>query len=122
MYESFRDMPVWREAMEIAAEVFRLTDGLPKKEDYGVTSQIRRSALSISGNIAEGFGRHHSKDKMNFYYIARGSATETQSHLEYCRRVGYIPETSVATLDVRLSQLIHDINKIIQSLNFSAST
>lgn len=113
-------MPVWQEAMEIASEIFRLTESLPKKEDYGVTSQIRRAGLSISGNIAEAFGRQHTKEKMNFYFIARGSATETQSHIEYCRRVGYFPESAAAELDARLAQLIHDLNKIIHTLNPSA--
>jgi len=75
-------MPVWQKAMSIAEAVFRITDDLPRKEDYGFTSQIRRSALSISANIAEAYGRKHTSDKVNFYYIARGSLTETQSHLD----------------------------------------
>jgi four helix bundle protein len=53
MYKSFKDMPVWQQAMEIAENVQKLTQGLPRSEDYGFTSQIRRSALSISANIAE---------------------------------------------------------------------
>lgn len=94
MYKSFKDMPIWKEAMRIAEEIFKLTENLPKKEDYGFTSQIRRSALSISVNIAEAFGRHHKADKMNFYYIARSSITETQIHQEYGKRVKYINELS----------------------------
>ena len=86
-YESFKNMPVWQTAMDIAVKTFRLTEKLPRKEDYGLTSQIRRSALSISGNIAEAFGRKHTKNKVNFYYFARGSITETQSHVEYARKV-----------------------------------
>ncbi len=69
-YNSFEDMPVWKKAMELAVKIQRLTDKLPRKEDFGLTSQIRDSALSISGNIAEGFGRKHTKDKVNFYYNA----------------------------------------------------
>ena len=56
--------------MDIAEQVFNLTDKLPKKEDYGFTSQVRRSALSISANIAEAYGRNHTLDKINFYYFA----------------------------------------------------
>lgn len=88
-YESFEEMPIWQRAMDLADKVFRLTERLPKKEDYGFTSQIRRSALSISANIAEGFGRKHTKDKQNFYYDARGSLCETKSHLIYGQRTGY---------------------------------
>ena len=62
-------MPVWQDAMQIATKIFKLTEILPKKEDYGFTSQIRRSALSISANIAEAFGRNHTADKINFYYF-----------------------------------------------------
>ena len=65
-YNSFEDMPVWQMAMELAVKIFKLTETLPRKEDYGLTSQIRRAALSIPGNIDEGFGRKHTKDKLNF--------------------------------------------------------
>jgi four helix bundle protein len=58
-------MPVWQKAMELAENIHQLTEKLPKKEDYGLTSQLRRSALSVPGNIAEGFGRNHTKDKLN---------------------------------------------------------
>jgi len=76
-----------------------LTQHLPKKGDYGLTSQLRRSALSISGNIAEGFGRKHIKDKLQFYYASRGSLTETKSHLIYGRRVGYFSDASYEKLN-----------------------
>lgn len=115
MYRSFKEMPIWREAMQIAEQIFWLSENLPKKEDYGFTSQIRRSALSISANIAEAFGRNHRLDKIKFYYYARGSVTETQSHLEYGQRVGYLAPDPVAKLDVRLGRLYNDLNKIIVS-------
>ena len=117
MYQSFREMPVWQLAMEIAEKVHSLTDTLPRKEDYGFTSQIRRSALSISANIAEGFGRKHSLDKINFYLYSRGSLTETQSHLVYGSRVGYLQAEDVALLDSQLSFLHHDLNKLISGIN-----
>jgi hypothetical protein len=61
-YTTFEQMPVWRNAMDLAADIHGLTERLPRKEDYGLTSQIRRSGLSVSGSLAEGFGREHSKD------------------------------------------------------------
>ena len=109
-------MPVWQKAMSIAEAVFRITDDLPRKEDYGFTSQIRRSALSISANIAEAYGRRHTADKVNFYYIARGSLTETQIHLEYGKRVGYLNNEHTESLDEALNQLYNDLNKVILSL------
>jgi four helix bundle protein len=116
MYTSFRDMPVWQEAMEVAEGVFAVTDTLPRKEDYGFTSQIRRAALSISANIAEAYGRSHMLDKVNFYYIARGSVTETQSHLEYGKRVGYLRPKCVEELSATLSSIYNDLNKVIITL------
>ncbi|MCF6147396.1 MAG: four helix bundle protein [Candidatus Kuenenia sp.] len=116
MYKSFREMPIWGEAMEIAESVFRLTESLPKKEDYGLTSQIRRAALSISANIAEAFGRYHINDKINFYYFSRGSVAETQNHLEYGLRVGYFRQAGVSTIDSKLNKLYESINRLIKSL------
>uniref|UniRef100_C6E068 S23 ribosomal protein n=1 Tax=Geobacter sp. (strain M21) TaxID=443144 RepID=C6E068_GEOSM len=116
MYRSFKEMPAWQQAMEIAERVHSLTDHLPKKEDYGLTSQIRRSALSISANIAEAFGRKHLLDKVNFYYHARGSLTETQSHIEYSRRVGYVADNDADSVDHALSKLYLELNKIIATL------
>lgn len=109
-------MPIWNEAMEIAELVFRLTELLPKKEDYGLTSQIRRAALSISANIAEAFGRYHINDKINFYYFSRGSIAETQSHFEYGVRVGYFNQEDVKSIDLKLSNLYESINRLIKSL------
>ena len=108
-------MPVWQEAMLIAEEVFKITENYPKKEDYGLTSQLRRSALSISANIAEAFGRQHNKDKVKFYSFARGSLTETQSHLEYAKRVGYIEEKVHRTW-MSIDVLHKDLNKIMLTL------
>lgn len=109
-------MPIWQSAMAVAEQVFALTDSLPRKEDYGFTSQIRRAALSISANIAEAFGRNHTLDKVNFYYIARGSVTETQSHVEYGRRVGYFDPKTAKQLSDSLTNIYNDLNKVIVTL------
>ena len=91
--------------MDLAEQVFATTEPLPRKEDYGLTSQIRRSALSVSANIAEGFGRHHTKDKLNFYYASRGSLAETKSHLIYGFKVHYFNSAEFT----RLAQLVENI-------------
>ena len=113
VYKSFKDMPIWQNAISVAEDIFKLTENLPKKEDYGLTSQLRRAALSISSNIAEAYGRHHISDKINFYYFSRGSVTEVQSQLEYANRVGYIDKDQSDVLIEKLSQVYNDINKII---------
>jgi four helix bundle protein len=116
MYKSFKDMPVWQNAMNAAEAVYLLTARLPKAEDYGLTSQIRRSTLSISANIAEAFGREHLLEKVNFYYFARGSLTETRSHLDYGQRVGYFDPERVRKLDSDLNVLHNDLNRLIRAL------
>ena len=122
MYETFKDMPIWKRAMEIAEEIHTITEKLPRKEDYGFTSQIRRAALSIPSNIAEAYGRHHIADKINFYYMSRGSLTETQNHLEYGKRVNCIEARRAEMIDKGLCGLYNEINKIILSLKRKGRT
>jgi four helix bundle protein len=116
MYSTFEDMPVWQKAMDLAEQVFAITESLPKKEDYGLTSQIRRSALSVSANIAEGFGRHHTKDKLNFYYASRGSLAETKSHLIYGFKVHYFNSSEFTRLARLVENIWEELNKLIASL------
>ena len=106
---SFQDTPMWQSAMTIAEKVFAATAKLPPKEDYGFTSQIRRSAVRISGEIAEACGRNRVFEKTQFHYIARGAVTETQSHVEYGRRVGYLDAETVVQLSRLLSSLYEDL-------------
>jgi four helix bundle protein len=115
-YDSFEHMPVWQKAMELAIEVFKLTEKLPKKEDYGLTSQIRRSALSVPGNIAEGFGRKHTKDKLNFYYDSRGSLAETKNHLIYGHKVQYLTKAEHEKLVGLIEDVWKELNSLISSL------
>jgi four helix bundle protein len=115
-FASFRDMPVWQSAMVVAEQVFATTDKLPRKEDYGFAAQVRRAALSVSSHIAEAFGRSHTLDTVNFYYIARGSVTETQSHLEYGHRVGYLSASVARDLTDKLESVHSDLNKVISAL------
>lgn len=115
-FNSFEDMPVWQKGMELAQKVYVITEALPRKEDYGLTSQIRRSALSVTGNIAEGFGRKHTKDKVNFYYASRGSLTETKSHLIYGERVGYFKELDCKDLKGLADDVLKELNALISTL------
>ncbi len=115
-YNSFEEMPVWQKAMDLAVQIFSLTEKLPKKEDYGLTSQIRRSALSVPGNISEGFGRKHTKDKLNFYYNSRGSLAETKNHLIYGYRVKYFSKIEFETDLKVIGEVWKELNSLIVSL------
>jgi four helix bundle protein len=116
MYKTFEEMPVWQKGMELSIKVFEISSTLPRSEDYGLTSQLRRAANSVSANIAEGFGRNSNKDKCQFYIIARSSAYEIQSHLTYGVRVMYFNMDKVNDLKNSYSGLIFELNKIIKSL------
>ena len=108
-------MLVWQNSIAVSKEIFEMTISLSKSEDYGLTSQIRRAANSVSANVAEGFGRKTKKDKSMFYVYARGSAFETQSHLEYGKKVGYF--SNINDKVEKYNDIIHDLNKILKSLS-----
>jgi four helix bundle protein len=116
IYNSFTEMPVWQKAHRLANDVFHLTIDLPRSEDYGLTSQIRKASNGVGACIAEGFGRSSKRDKSNFYVIARGSSFETQNHLLYGNKVGYFEKQIIQKLFDEYKELIHEINKIIKSL------
>ncbi len=116
IYNSFEDMPVWKKSMDLAVKIYDISEKLPNKETFGLTSQIRRSALSVSGNLAEGFGRKHTKDKINFYYDARGSLSETKSHLIYGKNVGYFDKIEFSNIEKNIQEIWKELNTLIASL------
>jgi four helix bundle protein len=116
-FNSFEEMPVWQKAMNLSVKIFELTENLPRKEDYGLTSQMRRSALSVPANIAEDFGRKHTKDKLNFYYDSRGSLSETKNHLIYGHRVGYFDQMNRDELMLVIDDTWKELNMLIASLH-----
>jgi four helix bundle protein len=89
MAHSFRDLTVWQRSMQLAICVYKLTQGFPREELYGLTSQIRRSAVSLPSNIAEGHGRLNTGEFRQFLGVARGSNCELQTQLELARALGY---------------------------------
>lgn len=89
---SFRELQVWQRSIEVAALIYQVTDRLPERERFGIQSQMRRSVVSISSNIAEGHGRRTNPDFARFVRIALGSCRETQSLLIVSQKIGLIEE------------------------------
>ncbi len=85
MLRSFRELTVWQKSMKLATSVYRLTQGFPREETYGLASQLRRAAVSIPSNIAEGHGRSGIGQYRQFLWIARGSNFELQTQLEIAK-------------------------------------
>jgi four helix bundle protein len=113
-YHDFTEMPVWQLAIEIVEEAYKLTEKLPKREDYALCGQLRKAAVSIAGNIAEGFGRGHKADKINFYYYSRGSANEVRSHLLCGHHVTYFSKEEIDTINDKCKKVVEELNKIIK--------
>jgi four helix bundle protein len=91
--KNFRDLDVWQLGMEIVVDVYKCTKGFPKEEIYGLVSQMRRAALSIPSNIAEGFNRYHNKEYRQFLYIALGSCAELETQIDASFLLQYIDQT-----------------------------
>jgi four helix bundle protein len=87
-YSSFRKLEVWRDAIELVADVYRLTESFPTRERYGLTSQIRRASVSVPANIAEGYGRATRGEYLNLLSVARGSLNEVETLFLVCMRLG----------------------------------
>lgn len=96
--KSFTDLHVWKEGHVLAVEIYKITKIFPKEEIYSLTDQMRRAAISITSNIAEGFGRQSYKEKIQFYYIAQGSITELKNQLLLARDIQYLKESDFRAL------------------------
>jgi four helix bundle protein len=92
---SYRDLDVWQRAMELAKECYAVAQRLPRTETYGLASQLRRSAVSIPSNIAEGYGRRHRREYLQFTAIANGSLCEVETQLLLAERVGYVTASEI---------------------------
>lgn len=92
MIKSFTDLDVWKTGHELVIKVYGATKSFPKDEQFGLVSQMKRSSASVTANIAEGFGRQHSKEKEQFYLISAGSLFELKDQLLIAKDVAYIDD------------------------------
>lgn len=116
MGEGFRNLIAWQKAYAFALEIYKATKGFPKDELYGLTSQIRRAAVSISANIAEGYERQHRKEYIQFLTIAKGSLGEVETYLMFARNLGYIRENEYAMLEEMRRETGRLLRGLIKSL------
>ena len=110
--ESYKDLDVWKVAMTLAHESYLLTARVPKDEMYGMTAQIRRAAVSIPANIAEGYGRELTGSFVQFLRIAQGSARELETHLILAERIRLVDQQTAAPLQ----ELCERVSKMLRSL------
>jgi len=110
---NFRELKVWQKSMELSVAVYRATESLPDREKYGLTSQMRRAAVSIASNIAEGAGRGSNPDFRRFLDIAKGSAFELETQLLISKKLSFINKETAN----KLQHEIVEIQKMISGLH-----
>lgn len=118
---SFTDLHVWQGGHKLVLTIYQITKTFPKTESFGLTDQMRRSAVSITSNIAEGFSRLGKKEKVQFYYMALGSLTELQNQLLIARDLSYIDRTrfdEIATQTVVIHKLLNGLIRSIKHTGF----
>ena len=112
----YEDLVVWQKAMLLAKRVYCVQKQLPKEEIYGLGDQIRRAAVSIPSNIAEGFGRDTDKEFKHFLSIARGSLFETKTQLQLAENLGYL------TINSEMLSLFNEVGKLLNGLSRSLTS
>ena len=120
MGESYRDLIAWRKAMELVTEIYGSTRAFPQDERYGLTNQLRRAAVSVPSNIAEGQARFSRKEFHHFLSHARGSLVEIETQLMIAQNLGYLPTKQVKALLDRTTELGRVLNGLIASIKSAA--
>ena len=114
--QSYKDLIVWQKSVELVIVVYDLTDKLPKSEIYGLTSQMRRCAVSIPSNIAEGRRRGTKKDYCQFLIVAYGSGAELETQVEIAKRLPFGKNLDYTKVDSLLDEVMRMLNKMIGGL------
>ena len=118
--KNFTDLLVWQKGHKLVLQIYKITKKFPQEERFGLTDQIRRAAVSITSNIAEGFGRIKYNDKAHFYTIALGSIYEVQNQLMIAKDIGYVTENESVSLlneSVDISKMCSGLIKNTRSFN-----
>lgn len=116
MNESYRDLRVWQRSMELVLRIYNETGAFPKTEIYGLVGQMRRAAVSVPSNIAEGKGRLTDRDRSHFFSQARGSLLELETQIIIARRLEYLSETTADALIALSADTGRMLNSLISSI------
>lgn len=110
---SYKDLVVWQKAMNLVVDCYRFTEDFPKSEMYGLTNQLRRAAVSIPANIAEGQGRQYDAEFIRFLYIAYGSLSELETHIEIAQRLNFLGKEKANNLLEQAAEVGRVLNGLI---------
>ena len=114
--KTHKDLEVWKSSIEMVTNVYQLTQVFPKEELYGLTNQMRRSAVSVPSNIAEGAGRNSSKEFLQFLYIATGSLSELETQLIIAYKLKYINDEQKQNMDILINTIFKMLSGLMQSI------
>jgi four helix bundle protein len=120
--KTHKDLEVWKKAIEMVTTIYTLTRTFPKEELYGLTNQIRRSAVSVPSNIAEGSGRNSSKELLHFLCFATGSLSELETQIIIAHNLGYLNNDQKQEIDIILSNLFKLLSGFTQSIQKKLNT
>ena len=115
--KSFRGLIAWQKAMTLSRNIYKISQGFPRDELYGLTSQLRRCSVSVPANIAEGYGRYLPKDNIRFLRIANGSLYELQTLVELAQDFGYIKRDDFKTIENDSEEMIRILSGYIKKLS-----
>lgn len=115
--KTHKDLLVWKKSIDLVEQIYKFTKQFPKEELYGITNQMRRCAVPIPANIAEGSGRKNKAEFIQFLHIALGSASELETHLIISQRLGFLSSNSYDEIMNALNEIIKMICGLINSLN-----
>ncbi|HDH13602.1 MAG TPA: four helix bundle protein [Nitrospirae bacterium] len=113
-FRAHKKLDVWNEAVALATDIYKVTDGFPKTESYGITSQMRRAAVSVPSNIAEGAARSGKKEFVQFLNIAGSSLSELDTQMEISFKLGYISQAEKQAVDSKISNVAQMLAGLIK--------
>lgn len=117
---TYRDLKVWQGGMQLAVAIYRATEHLPEGERFGLISQMRRAAVSVAANVAEGHERQHDRELCQFLYISAGSLAELETYLCLCEELGYLDGTAVHPLFGQAAEVGRMLNGLISRVRKSS--
>ena len=115
-YKTYRDLDIWKKGIELVKDIYEVTESFPKQEIYSLSSQMRRAAISLPSNTAEGFRRQYNKEYRQFLHIVLGSCAELETQLTIATQLGFITETKEAELLEKSDHLCRMTSNLIKKL------
>lgn len=109
-------LDVWKKAIDLILDIYKLSEAFPRTEVYGLTSQMRRAAVSVASNIAEGAGRQTRKEFINFLHVAQGSLSELDTQLVIATRLEYVPADTYKEIENKIEEISKMLTGLIKSL------